>query len=147
MLLKNRDQLQLNAFTARANSLEEGDYTVTDKGNIDGVSLAKGDYRYGSARPVRLSICPSVCLSVHPSICRSLFSPAFSAVRAVTDGQTDGRYQVHYLPASYSIKLQIKDFPQVIYAPNQNDRGSKYQSDVQNTRGICCYPYYHNDLG
>ncbi len=25
---------------------------------------------------------------------------------------------------------------QVIYAPYQNDRGSKYQSDVQNTRGI-----------
>ena len=43
--------------------------------------------------------------------------------------------------------IPFKDFPQVIYAPNQNDRGSKYQSDVQNTRGICFYLYYHNDLG
>ena len=24
-------------------------------------------------------------------------------------------------------------------------QGSKYQSDVQNTRGICFQPYYHND--
>ncbi len=40
----------------------------------------------------------------------------------------------------------FKDFPQVIYTPNQNHRGSKYQSDVQNPRGICFYPYYHNDL-
>ncbi len=34
----------------------------------------------------------------------------------------------------------FKDFPQVIFAPNQHDGGSKYLSDVQNTRGICFYP-------
>ncbi len=39
--------------------------------------------------------------------------------------------------------IGIKDLHQVIYAPNKNYRGSKYQLDVQNPRGIRFYPYYH----
>ncbi len=38
--------------------------------------------------------------------------------------------------------VRVKDFHQVIYAPNQNYRRSKYQSDGQNTRGIRFYPDY-----
>ncbi len=41
---------------------------------------------------------------------------------------------------SLILKCDLKDFPQVIFPPNQNDRVSKYQSNVQNTRGICFYP-------
>ena len=62
--------------------------------------------------------------------------PFVSVVRAQTDGRTDGRYQVHYLPASRSIiNIQITIHP----LSTQSCPTSQQILGILGVLGVCMY--------